>query len=70
MSIGKSAFAKALRIALRAFLVCPTVARSPGHYTVHWDGTDDTGRAVASGVYLCRMEAGDYSAVRKLVLVH
>ena len=40
-----------------------------GRYSVMWDGTDDVGRDVASGVYLCRMEAGQYSAVRKLVLV-
>ena len=40
----------------------------PGSYSVMWDGTDDTGRDVASGVYLCRMEVGEYSAVRKLVL--
>ena len=40
-----------------------------GSYAVTWDGTDDTGRDVASGLYLCRMEAGQFSAVRKLVLV-
>ena len=43
--------------------------RLAGTYSVTWDGTDDTGQAVASGVYLCRMIAGDYRAVRKLVLV-
>lgn len=42
---------------------------SPGTYSVVWDGTDDTGRAVASGVYLCRMEAGKFSAMRKLMFV-
>lgn len=45
------------------------VSKSAGHYTVCWDGTDDTGRAVASGVYLCRMVAGEFCAVRKLVLI-
>jgi len=43
--------------------------RPAGTYSVAWDGTDDTGRDVASGVYLCRMEAGEYNAVRKLLLV-
>ena len=43
--------------------------RSAGSYSVTWDGTDDAGRDVASGVYLCRMTAGAYSAVRKLLLV-
>jgi len=40
-----------------------------GTYSATWDGRDDAGRSVASGVYLCRMEAGNFSAVRKLVLV-
>ena len=40
-----------------------------GSYFVTWDGTDDTGQGVASGVYLCRMQAGKFSAVRKLLLV-
>ena len=44
-------------------------AHPAGTYSVVWDGTDDTGRDVASGVYLCRMVAGEYSAVRKLVLI-
>ena len=44
-------------------------SQDAGMHTVMWDGTDDAGRDVASGVYLCRMEAGEYRAVRKLVLV-
>ena len=43
--------------------------RSAGTYSATWDGTDDTGQAVASGVYLCRMVSGDFSATRKLVLM-
>ena len=42
--------------------------RPAGIYSVVWDGTDDAGRAVASGAYLCRMEAGEYRAVCKLIL--
>jgi len=40
-----------------------------GSYSVIWDGTDDTGHDVASGVYLCRMEAGGHIAMRRLVLI-
>ncbi len=43
--------------------------RAAGGYSVTWDGTDDTGRDVTSGVYMCRMETGDYRAVRKMLLV-
>jgi hypothetical protein len=37
--------------------------------SVTWNATDAGGRVVASGVYLYRMRAGDFSAVRKMVLL-
>jgi hypothetical protein len=37
-------------------------------YSLTWDGRDERGRAVGTGVYLVRMEAGDFTATRKLVL--
>lgn len=40
-----------------------------GTYSVIWDGTDDTGQNVASGVYFCRMCVGDSSATLKLLLI-
>lgn len=43
--------------------------QAAGYHRVVWDGRDGTGQAVASGLYLCRMVAGEYSAVRKLALV-
>jgi FlgD Ig-like domain len=43
--------------------------RPPGAHRVLWDGAGDSGEAVASGVYFLRMEAGIYSATRKLVLL-
>ena len=44
-------------------------AHPAGSYTVAWDGTDSTGRDVASGVYLCRMVSGEFRASRKLLLM-
>jgi hypothetical protein len=40
-----------------------------GDYDVTWDGRDAAGRALSSGVYLCRMETEDYRTTRKLMLV-
>jgi hypothetical protein len=41
----------------------------PGVYAVTWSGTDEVGRALASGVYVYRMEAGSFTASRRLTLV-
>jgi hypothetical protein len=39
-----------------------------GYHRASWDGRDARGRAVGTGVYLVRMEAGRFSATRKLVV--
>jgi hypothetical protein len=41
----------------------------PQRYEVPWDGTDDLGRLVGSGVYLSRLEAGSLVESKKMVLV-
>lgn len=40
-----------------------------GINSVVWDGTDDEGIAVSSGVYLYRITADDYKAERKMILL-
>ncbi|MBI1926944.1 T9SS type A sorting domain-containing protein [Candidatus Poribacteria bacterium] len=35
----------------------------------YWDGKNQVGEPVGSGVYLYKLEAGDFSAVRKMVVV-
>ncbi len=40
-----------------------------GSHTVAWDGHDDVGRKVASGVYLYRLQAGSTALVRRMTLV-
>lgn len=40
-----------------------------GYKRVEWDGTDDNGNSVASGVYLYRMTAGDFSETKKMLLL-
>jgi hypothetical protein len=43
--------------------------QEPGSYSVHWDGRDDRGRTVGSGVYLYRLRAGDRDLTRKMTIV-
>jgi len=40
-----------------------------GHYLVSWDSRNDSNRHVAAGVYFYRLSAGDFSQVRKLLLL-
>jgi hypothetical protein len=40
-----------------------------GRVEVAWDGTDRTGRSVASGVYFYRVVAGEFAATRKMTLL-
>jgi len=53
--------------ALVRVLLAPS-SLAPRTYFLKWDGRDEQGRAVGNGVYLIRMEAGDFAATRKLVL--
>ena len=43
--------------------------QEPGSYQVVWDGRDQRGEAVATGIYFYRIEAGPFRSVRKLLLV-
>ncbi|UCG50801.1 MAG: T9SS type A sorting domain-containing protein [Candidatus Latescibacterota bacterium] len=40
-----------------------------GSHTVTWDGTNNSGESVASGVYFYRLSAGERIATRKMVLL-
>ncbi len=40
-----------------------------GSHEAEWDGRDDGGRVVPSGVYVCRLTAGEYRGVRRVALV-
>jgi hypothetical protein len=40
-----------------------------GEYQLIWDGTDQEGGSVGSGVYFCRVEAGPFRHTRKMVLL-
>ena len=42
---------------------------APGTYSVRWNGRDDLGERVPSGIYVYMMEAGDYKTQKKMSLI-
>jgi flagellar hook assembly protein FlgD len=44
-------------------------ACAPGFRQLVWDGRDERGESVASGVYFARMVAPEYTASKKMVLL-
>ena len=43
--------------------------QAPGHYTVTWDGRNNKGQAVASGLYVYHLEAADFSESKRMTLL-
>jgi len=41
----------------------------PGHYEVQWNGMNDSGYLVSTGMYFCRLEAGAYSKTIKMIYI-
>jgi len=40
-----------------------------GSHSVEWNGTDENGRSVGSGIYFYRMVSGDFTDVKRMVLL-
>jgi hypothetical protein len=47
----------------------PATLAGSGQHELHWDGRDDGGQAVSSGIYYYRIDASDWSETRPMVLV-
>ncbi len=67
---------EARQVSLRIFDVAGASVRTlvsrrmePGVYTELWDGRANDGTMMPSGVYFCRLEAGNLVATRKIVLL-
>jgi hypothetical protein len=63
-------------VAIRVYDVTGKLVRTlvdgavePGRYAATWDGRNNSGEAVGSGVYFCTMETPTYHATQKMVLM-
>jgi len=43
--------------------------QAAGNYWVVWDGKDDAGKNVASGVYFYRISSGTFQQIKKMTLI-
>jgi len=46
-----------------------TGSHEPGRYRVLWNATNDYGQGLSSGMYIYKIQAGDFVSVKKLVLM-
>jgi len=44
-------------------------SRSAGYQMIEWNGTTESGTPASSGVYFVRMKAGNYSSIKKIMLM-
>jgi hypothetical protein len=44
--------------------------KQPGSYEVVWDGMDDAGRTLPSGLYFYKLSAGEQTQIRKMMKIH
>ncbi len=56
-------------IAGRAVRILADGARPAGVHSVEWDGRDDAGHPLPSGIYLYRVESGSAQRTRKMILL-
>ena len=71
-SIAKDADVELKIFDVRGALVKTLVKahRNKNNYRVFWDGKNNAGNTVASGVYFYRLVAGEFTATKKMVLLH
>jgi len=70
------ALPKATELTLKVYDATGRVIRTlavgnqePGIYRIYWNGTDNSGKKVASGIYFYRLETGNFMATRKLTIL-
>jgi hypothetical protein len=53
----------------RRIVTLASDSRDAGRYSIEWDGRNQNGYSVSSGVYFYRLQAQDFVQVRKLIIL-
>ena len=69
--IPKSSFVtiKIYNVIGKAVKTLVNTQKNPGRYSVKWDGTNEFGQTVSSGLYIYHLQAGEFSAVKKMLFI-
>ena len=51
------------------FSLLNNIYQNPGTYTLNWNGKDNKGRSVPSGLYYYKLESGNKSVTKKMILL-
>ena len=43
--------------------------KTPGMYATRWDGKDNSGLYVSAGIYILRLEAGQFTGAKRIIVV-
>jgi len=45
------------------------ISQSAGYYSIHWGAKNYIGKGVAAGMYIYTIQAGEFRATKKMVLL-
>lgn len=72
----KYQLAKGGRVSLKVYNTLGQVVKTlinedkqPGYYSVKWDGKNDENQKTAAGIYLYRLQSGDFTSTKKMVIL-
>ncbi|MCJ7458236.1 MAG: T9SS type A sorting domain-containing protein [candidate division Zixibacteria bacterium] len=74
--VGSLEFGRPLHTTLKIYNILGQLVKTlvdeeklPGNYNINWNGKDDSGEEVASGIYFYQLKAKDYTDTKKMVLL-
>jgi len=72
----KYQISESARVSLRVYNIAGQLVKTlvdeeklEGNYSVVWDGKDQSGKEVSSGIYFYQLKMGEYSEVKKMLLL-